>query len=72
MMKHISFVNKVLYNPTIYNLYFFIGNFVLSCLKLFIRPNDKLILFVSFGGRRFDDSPKAIYDLMIQDARYKD
>ena len=71
-MKHISFVNKVLYNPTIYNLYFFIGNFVLSCLKLFIRPNDKLILFVSFGGRRFDDSPKAIYDLMIQDARYKD
>ena len=31
-----------------------------------------MILFISFGGRRFDDSPKAIYDQMIKDERFND
>lgn len=68
MKKYLFYVVK--YVRWIYSLYFYLGSFALKVLKLFVRPDDKLILFVSFGGRRFDDSPKAIYDEMLKDARY--
>lgn len=31
-------------------------------VSLFVHVNKKSIIFSSFGGRRFDDSPKALYD----------
>ena len=31
-----------------------------------------MILFISFGGRKFDDSPKVIYDQMIADERFNE
>lgn len=71
-MKHLDLINKIVYNPKFYSLYFHLGSFALSILKLFVRPDDNLVLFVSFGGRRFDDSPKAIYDSMILDDRFKE
>lgn len=69
-MKKILFY-IVKYVKWIYSLYFYMGSFALRVLKLFVRPDEKLILFVSFGGRKFDDSPKAIYDRMIKDPRYE-
>lgn len=70
MKKYLFYIVK--YVRWIYTLYFYLGSFALKVLKAFVRPDDKLILFISFGGRKFDDSPKAIYDEMIKDARYKD
>lgn len=43
---------------------------VVSLLKLFVKPNNKMIVFSSFGGRKYDDSPKAIYEAMIRDPRF--
>ena len=43
----------------------------ISILKLFIKPDDKLILFNSYAGRKYDDSPKAIYEAMRHDPRFK-
>ena len=60
------------YVKWIYHLYFYLGTFMINLLKLFVKPDDKMILFISFGGRRFDDSPKAIYDQMIKDERFND
>lgn len=54
----------------IYCTYYYIMSMAISVLKLFVKPDDKLILFVSYGGRHFNDSPKCIYDYMQKDARF--
>jgi len=69
-MNAISLINRVKYNKTIYNLYFHIGSFILNRLKFFVKTDDRMIVFVSFGGRKYDDSPKAIYEAMLKDSRF--
>lgn len=59
-------------NRLVYNCYYFIMNIVVSIIKKFVRPDDKLILFVSYGGRYFNDSPKCLYDTMRSDPRFSD
>lgn len=68
MKRRLFYIVK--YVSWIYSLYFYFGSFLLKLLKVFVRPNDKLILFISFGGRKFDDSPRAIYEQMIKDSRF--
>lgn len=70
MRDYLFYIVK--YVKCVYQLYFYFGSFLLKILKLFVRPDDKLILFISFGGRKFDDSPKVIYDKMIIDKRFND
>ena len=55
----------------LYNCYFWIGTFLINILRLFVSQKDNLILFSSFGGRKFDDSPRAIYEEMIKDHRFE-
>ena len=69
-MKNIL-MTFVKYFKWIYALYFFLGNCAIGILKLFIKPDDNLILINSFGGQKFDDSPKALYDVMQMDERFK-
>ena len=59
-------VNIVKYSKVIYFLYFYIGSFLLRLARLFVNTDEKLIVFVSFGGRKFDDSPRCIYEKMIE------
>lgn len=56
----------------LYKLYYYLMSLLVNILKLFVRCDNKLILFVSYGGRRCTDSPKAIYDRMLKDERFKD
>ena len=58
-------------NRIIYFLYYYTMSLIINIMKLFIKADDKLILFVSYGGRHFSDSPKVIYDAMKQDKRFK-
>lgn len=53
-------------------MYFYILNFIINFLKLFVKKDDKLILFNSFGGRKYDDSPKEIFENMVSDFRFED
>lgn len=69
MKKYLFYIVK--YVKWIYSLYFYLGSLALKVLKFFVQSDDKLILFISFGGRKFDDSPKAIYDQVIKDERFK-
>lgn len=39
--------------------------------KFFVPISQKKILFVSFGGKKFDDSPKIILEKMLDDKRYE-
>lgn len=69
-MNNISLINRVKYNKYIYTLYYYIGSWGIRLLKLFIKADPKMIVFASFGGRKFDDSPKAIYEGMLLDSRF--
>lgn len=64
-------VNFLKYNKVAYSIYYYAMSFCMNVLKLFIRTDDKLILFNSFAGRKYDDSPKAIYEAMKADPRFK-
>lgn len=47
-------------------------SFVFRFLGLFIPVDDHLVIFVSFMGMGFNDSPKAIYEYMKTHPEYKD
>lgn len=69
-MATVSLINKVKYSKTLYTAYFYVGTFAIRFLKLFLKKDDNLIIYNSYGGQRYDDSPKVIYDLMIKDDRF--
>lgn len=68
MYEKITYLVK--YLRVFYLLYYYIGSTVLKILRVFVRPDDRLILFISFGGKKFDDSPRSIYDEMLKDHRF--
>ena len=65
-------VNFLKYNKLAYSVYYYMMSACMNILKLFIKTDDKLILFNSFGGRKYDDSPKAIFETMKADPRFKE
>ncbi len=69
MKKKVS--NFLKYNNIAYNMYYYVMSVIIQIMKLFIRSDEKLILFNSFAGRKYDDSPKAIFDEMKADHRFK-
>lgn len=69
-MASVGLINKVKYSPIIYNVYFYIGSMVIKFVGLFIKKDPHLIVFSSFGGRKFDDSPKCIYEQILLDHRF--
>lgn len=71
-MNKISIINRVKYSKQLYALYYHIGCLSIRLLKLFLKTDDKLIVFSSFGGRKYDDSPKSIYEAMLEDSRFND
>ena len=70
-MASISLINKVKHSSLLYSAYYYIGSLFVNTLKLLLRPDNKLILFVSYGGKKYDDSPKDIYESMINDIRFE-
>ncbi len=59
-------------NLIIYFIYNRVFSFILSIIGIFCKIDDKLILFNSFGGSKFNDSPKAIYDYMTSSKKYEE
>ena len=65
-----TLVSQVKHTSFFYNAYFYIGSSLIRLLKLFVKPNDRLIVFSSFSGKSYDDSPRALYEGMIKDHRF--
>lgn len=63
MVKTSSGIKKV-YNK--------VGSGLVRLVGLFVFQDDKLILFNSFGGKKYDDSPKAIFEFLKEDERFED
>ncbi len=51
-------------NKIVYTLYFFVGSFFLRLIGLFVKTDPNLILFISYGGQKYDDSPKVVYEYL--------
>lgn len=68
MKKKLIVITK--YFKFLYVLYNFMGSLFVNVLKAFIKPKNNVILFISFGGKKYDDSPKAIYEAMLIDSRF--
>ena len=66
-MNLVSFIKN---NLLVYNIYYYTVSFLVNVLKIFVKTDKKLILFVSFGGRYFNDNPKILYDAMLEDERF--
>ena len=58
-------------SPFIYSIYFYSVSFVINCIKLFLKTDEKLVLFVAYGGRHFNDSPRTLYEAMQVDGRFE-
>ncbi|OUM21130.1 CDP-glycerol glycerophosphotransferase family protein [Butyricicoccus porcorum] len=53
-------------NKAIYSLYFYLGSFFLRLIGLFIKTDPQLILFISYGGQKYDDSPRVVYEYLLK------
>ena len=56
----------VKHNKVIYRLYYHLGSFFLRFIGLFIQPDPDLILFISYGGQKYDDSPRVVYEYLLK------
>lgn len=65
-------LNYVKTHSWAYDIYYYIGSFLIRVLGVLTKIDDKSILFVSFGGKKLDDSPKAIYEEMLKQEKFKD
>lgn len=63
VIKTNSYINK---------LYTLFGSMIVKLLGFFLEEESKTILFVSFMGKNFNDSPKVIYDKLVEDPYFKD
>ena len=66
--------NKIVYllknNSIVYSIYSFIFNIFFKLLRIFIKTDNNVILINSFGGKKYDDSPKVIFDYMKTRKKY--
>ncbi len=67
-----AIMNIVKNYPLARSVFNFLGNNALRALSIFVSIDPKMILFNSYGGKKYDDSPRAIYEYMIKDPRFKD
>ena len=66
----IKIKNFVKNNRYVYICYYYGFSFILRFISLFIRKNDNYLFFVSYGGKKYDDSPKVIYEYLKNDSGY--
>lgn len=69
-MKKVAKLLK--HNKFLFFLYRNIFSFIFRFIGIFVRTNNKLVLFVSYGGDSFNDSPKVLFDSMKADPYFAD
>ena len=66
--------NKIVYllknSSMVYKIYSFVFNIFFKILRIFIKTENDVILINSFGGKKYDDSPKVIFEYMKTKEKY--
>lgn len=65
-----NLIDIVKKNAVLYSVYYYFVSASINIIKMFVKTDDKLILFVSYGGRYYNDSPKCLYEAMQRDKRF--
>ena len=60
----------VKYNGMVYVVYYHVASVAMRLVGRFVRTDASLVLFNSYAGRKYDDSPKAVYEAMRSDPRF--
>ena len=68
--KRIEYVLK--HNTGVQFLYKHCMSSVFMIMGFFIHTDNSLVLFNSFGGRKYNDSPKVLFEAMLEDINFKD
>lgn len=59
-------------HPLFVKIFWTVAKYVLYAWGLFVPVQNKTMIFCSFGGRKFDDSPKALYDAICKKEEFKE
>lgn len=70
MKKRLEYILK--HNLFIQNVYKVIFSNFFRIMGFFIKTDEKLVLLNSFGGRKYNDSPKVLFEYMVNDPQYTD
>lgn len=68
-MKKIEYIIKT--NKFVQSIYVFFGTIFFRFIGLFVRIDKNLIIFNSFSGKLFNDSPRVLYEEIISNEKYK-
>lgn len=67
-----NLIESVKKSSVLYTIYYYTMSVFVNVMKIFVRTDPKLILFVSYGGRHYNDSPKVLYEEMQKDQRFSE
>lgn len=56
----------------LYLLYYYLGSFALRTVGLFIKTRPNQVLFISYGGQKYDDSPRVVYEYLQNNEDYSE
>lgn len=68
LKRRIEYILK--HNTLVQYAYKYCMSIVMRTLGLFVSTNESLILFNSFGGKKYNDSPKVLFEAMLKDSRF--
>lgn len=57
-------------SKSLYFIYYYVMSALVNIYKIFLMADNKIILFVCYGGRHYSDSTRVIYEAMIKDKRF--
>lgn len=73
LMNKEKIKNTLKSNKMIFAIYYYLVSFILKFVGVFFKIDKSKLLFVVYGGQRYDDSPKVIYERLKEknsDFRY--
>ena len=56
--------NILKHNRLIYIIYYYVFSAILKIVGCFVKTDKNIILFVCYGGKKYDDSPKFVYEYL--------
>lgn len=68
MKKKLEYILK--HNLFIQSIYKIVMSRLLRLAGRFVQTDQRMVLFNSFGGRKYNDSPRVLYESMLSDHRF--
>lgn len=60
-----TIINYLRVHPLLLNIFWKVAHYFFSAIGAFVPVKEKTILITSFAGRKYDDSPKALYEEIL-------